>query len=162
MKAQRRRGQAATGPATIGYLHWGAPLAASAADWPGGADHGALLDALGQVAPRVEPDPPAGCYLDLGDRPSGVARETALAEWGAAILASVLVAGLVAGAAEAVRAWPPLTPAVRVVFGALILGFSAAGVYSQARYQLGGAQPGDAGADPGGAPGAGASVLRRP
>ena len=60
-----------------------------------------------------------------------------------AILASVLVAGLVTGAAEAVRAWPPLTPAVRVVFGALILGFSAAGAYSQARYQFGGTQPGD-------------------
>lgn len=53
-----------------------------------------------------------------------------------AILASVLVAGVVTGLAEAVRAWPPLTPVVRVVFGALILGFSAAGVYSQARYQL--------------------------
>ena len=87
MKAQRRRGPAATIPATIGYLHWGAPLAASTADRPGGADHGALLDALGQVAPRVEPDPPDGCYLDLGDRPSGVPREPALAEWGAAILA---------------------------------------------------------------------------
>ncbi len=59
-----------------------------------------------------------------------------------AILASVLVAGGVAGAAEAVRAWPALTPLVRVVFGALILGFSAAGVYSQARYQL---HRGDAG-----------------
>ena len=79
-----------------------------------------------------------------------------------AILASVLVAGLVAGAAEAVRAWPPLTPAVRVVFGALILGFSAAGVYAQARYQLGGAQTGDAGGDPGGALGAGADDPRRP
>lgn len=55
-----------------------------------------------------------------------------------AILASVLVAGLVTGMAEVVRAWPAVTPLVRVVFGALILGFSAAGVYSQARYQFGG------------------------
>ncbi|HEX5504443.1 MAG TPA: hypothetical protein VFW96_17600 [Thermomicrobiales bacterium] len=54
-----------------------------------------------------------------------------------AIVASVLVAGLVAGAAEALDAWPALTPLVRVVFGALLLGFSAAGVYSQARYQFG-------------------------
>lgn len=60
-----------------------------------------------------------------------------------AIVASVLVAGLVATAAEVVRVWPPLTPLVRVLFGALLLGFSAAGVYSQARYQRGGPGAGE-------------------
>lgn len=53
-----------------------------------------------------------------------------------ATLAAVLVAGGVAGLAEAVRSWPQLTPLVRVIFGALIVGFSASGVYSQARYHL--------------------------
>ena len=62
-----------------------------------------------------------------------------------AIMASVLVAGLVAGAAEALDAWPALTSPVRVIFGALILGFSAAGVYSQARYQFGGERGDEAG-----------------
>ncbi len=48
--------------------------------------------------------------------------------------AAVIVAGLVAGLAEAVQVWPELAPAVRVLLAAVILGFGASGVYSQARH----------------------------
>ena len=48
--------------------------------------------------------------------------------------AAIIVAGLVALLAEAVQAWPELAPAVRVLLAAVILGFGASGVYSQARH----------------------------
>jgi hypothetical protein len=48
--------------------------------------------------------------------------------------AAVVVAGLVAGLAEAVHAWPELAPVVRVLLAAVILGFGASGAYSQARH----------------------------
>lgn len=62
-----------------------------------------------------------------------------------ATLAAVLVAGGVTALAEAARNWPALTPLVRVVFAALLVGFSASGVYSQARYHLGRRSADDAG-----------------
>jgi hypothetical protein len=48
--------------------------------------------------------------------------------------AAILVAGLVAFLAEAVQVWPELAPLVRVLLAAVILGFGASGVYSQARH----------------------------
>lgn len=48
--------------------------------------------------------------------------------------AAVVVAGLVAGLAEAVQVWPELASAVRVLLAAVILGFGASGAYSQARH----------------------------
>lgn len=48
--------------------------------------------------------------------------------------AAVIVAGMVAALAEAVQVWPELGPVVRVVLAAVILGFGASGVYSQARH----------------------------
>ena len=46
--------------------------------------------------------------------------------------AAVVVGGLVALLAETLRIWPETEPVVRVVLAAVVLGFGASGVYSQA------------------------------
>jgi hypothetical protein len=46
-------------------------------------------------------------------------------------LAAVVVGLAVAGLAEAVNAWPAVTPFVRFLVAGLLLGFASAGVYSQ-------------------------------
>jgi hypothetical protein len=48
-------------------------------------------------------------------------------------VAAVMVGLAVAGLAEAVNAWPSVTPLVRFVVAGLLLGFASAGVYSQYR-----------------------------
>lgn len=48
-------------------------------------------------------------------------------------LAAVLTAGLIAALAEAVDSWPSTGPLVRIILAAVVLGFGASGVYSQAR-----------------------------
>lgn len=53
---------------------------------------------------------------------------------GYAIVASVAVAFMVALLAEVVAIWPATEPAVRVVVAGLVIGFAAAGVYSQGRH----------------------------
>ncbi|MDI3340860.1 MAG: hypothetical protein QJR03_10035 [Sphaerobacter sp.] len=59
-----------------------------------------------------------------------------------ATLAAMIAGALVAALAEVVEVWPAITPAVRVLLAAILLGFGASGVYSQARAQRRrGAQP---------------------
>ncbi len=51
---------------------------------------------------------------------------------------SALVIGLaVAGLAEAVEAWPGVTPFARFVVAGLLLGFASVGTYSQYRFHRG-------------------------
>lgn len=47
--------------------------------------------------------------------------------------AAVIVSALLATSVELVGRWPELSPFVRVVLAAIILGFGSSGVYSQAR-----------------------------
>jgi hypothetical protein len=47
--------------------------------------------------------------------------------------AAVLVAAGVAALAEAVQAWPALTPLARVLLAAVIIGMGASGAYEHAR-----------------------------
>ena len=54
--------------------------------------------------------------------------------------AAIVAGGVVAALAEAVDAWPVLDPAVRVVLAAVVFGFGASGVYSQATRLRGNAQ----------------------
>lgn len=67
-------------PRVVGYLLLTpqVEVAPSADVWP------ALLDALGAHSPQIEPDPPAGCWLDLRGGRRGPAPQLA----GAAILAT--------------------------------------------------------------------------
>jgi hypothetical protein len=46
-------------------------------------------------------------------------------------MTAVMVGLAVAGLAEAVNAWPAVTPFVRFIVAGLLLGFASAGVYSQ-------------------------------
>lgn len=48
--------------------------------------------------------------------------------------AAVAVAALVAALAELLAIWPQLGPVARVLLAAVIVGFGASGVYSQARH----------------------------
>jgi hypothetical protein len=48
-------------------------------------------------------------------------------------VAALMVGLLVAGLAEAVNEWPVVTPLVRFVVAGVLLGFAAAGSYSQYR-----------------------------
>jgi hypothetical protein len=55
--------------------------------------------------------------------------------------AAVLAGGVVAALAEAVDIWPALDPLVRVLLAAVIFGFAASGVYSQAAQRRGDGRP---------------------
>jgi hypothetical protein len=56
---------AAAAPPVVGYLFFGMPSGADEAGPICTPDQAAFLDALGAHSPTVEPDPPAGCWLDL-------------------------------------------------------------------------------------------------
>ncbi len=51
-----------------------------------------------------------------------------------AIFASLAVALGVAMLAEVISIWPQTEPAVRVLAGAVVIGFASAGVYSQGKF----------------------------
>lgn len=53
------------------------------------------------------------------------------ARW--ATLAAIGAGTLVAALAEALEVWPEIAPGVRILLAAIVLGFGASGVYSQAR-----------------------------
>lgn len=59
--------------------------------------------------------------------------------------AAILAGGIIATLVEVVAIWPQVTPAVRVMLAALILGFGASGAYSQARIVWATHAPRDAG-----------------
>jgi len=62
--------------------------------------------------------------------------------------AAVLAGAAVAALAETLRIWPETEPVVRVVLAAVVLGFGASGVYSQAhRLRRPAATPGTDGKD---------------
>jgi nucleotidyltransferase/DNA polymerase involved in DNA repair len=52
-------------PPVVGYLLFGDPAGAILPDAVDAPEPAAFLDALGAHSPTVEPDPPAGCWLDL-------------------------------------------------------------------------------------------------
>ena len=61
------------------------------------------------------------------------------AKWAGA--AAIAVGLAVAGLAEAVTAWPQVTPFVRWLVAGLLLGLASAGAYSQYRIARGGTTP---------------------
>lgn len=52
-----------------------------------------------------------------------------------AIFAALLAGLVIAILAESLTIWPVVTPIVRVLVATVLLGFGAAGVYSQAEYR---------------------------
>lgn len=52
-------------------------------------------------------------------------------------VAALLVGLSVAGLAEAVQAWPEVTPIVRFLVAGVLLGLASSGAYSQYRYRRG-------------------------
>ncbi len=52
-----------------------------------------------------------------------------------AIYAAMAVSGMFVGLAEAVDQWPQIVPMVRWALGTILVGFAAAGIYSEAKYR---------------------------
>lgn len=61
--------------------------------------------------------------------------------------AAVIAGGLVAATAEMLTIWPQTAPVVRIALAAIVLGFGASGVYSQARRYVAPGQPPAGGTD---------------